>query len=186
VHENHTFLAVVLAPLLLGVWPRARTLLAATSTMLFLNLFLVAVAWLVAMGIAEWWTRRVNRVWQDTTPAEAPYKVEPPDPFLQAIYQRPNQVDKAIEAHMTRPTVWANMLGAEVESPMPNTSQPIKPTPTGWCDCMASECWLLNLDGTFGTEHAGWPTKEMSTGTLAVCRRSYGMKDLSGIGEPRG
>jgi Gpi18-like mannosyltransferase len=42
VHENHTFLAVVLAPLLLGVWPRARALLAATSTMLFLNLFLVA------------------------------------------------------------------------------------------------------------------------------------------------
>ncbi len=42
VHENHTFLAVVLAPLLLGVWPEARTLLAATSTMLFLNLFLVA------------------------------------------------------------------------------------------------------------------------------------------------
>jgi Gpi18-like mannosyltransferase len=42
VHENHTFLAVVLAPLLLGVWPCARTLLAATSTMLFLNLFLVA------------------------------------------------------------------------------------------------------------------------------------------------
>ncbi|HVD77653.1 MAG TPA: hypothetical protein VNH43_08580 [Vicinamibacteria bacterium] len=42
VHENHTFLAVVLAPLLLGVWPPARTLLAATSTMLFLNLFLLA------------------------------------------------------------------------------------------------------------------------------------------------
>jgi len=42
VHENHTFLAVVLAPLLLGVWPRARTLVAATSAFLFLNLFLVA------------------------------------------------------------------------------------------------------------------------------------------------
>src|SRR5204863_9096704 len=42
VHENHTFLAVVLAPLLLGVWPRARTLLAATSTILFLNLSLAA------------------------------------------------------------------------------------------------------------------------------------------------
>ncbi|HEY2941275.1 MAG TPA: hypothetical protein VGN09_02465, partial [Vicinamibacteria bacterium] len=42
VHENHTFLAAVLAPLLLGVWPRARTLLAATSAFLFLNLFLVA------------------------------------------------------------------------------------------------------------------------------------------------
>ena len=42
VHENHTFLAVPLAPLLLGVWPRARPLLAATSAFLFLNLFLVA------------------------------------------------------------------------------------------------------------------------------------------------
>jgi len=42
VHENHTFLAVVLAPLLLGVWPRAGRLLAATSAFLFANLFLVA------------------------------------------------------------------------------------------------------------------------------------------------
>jgi len=42
VHENHTFLAVVLAPLLLGAWPRAGTLLAATSTLLFLDLFLAA------------------------------------------------------------------------------------------------------------------------------------------------
>lgn len=42
VHENHTFLSVVLAPLLLGVWPRAAALLAATSAFLFLNLFLVA------------------------------------------------------------------------------------------------------------------------------------------------
>jgi hypothetical protein len=42
VHENHTFLAVVLAPLLLGVWAPARALLAATSAFLFLNLFLVA------------------------------------------------------------------------------------------------------------------------------------------------
>jgi hypothetical protein len=42
VHENHTFLAVALAPLLLGVWPRAAALLAATSAFLFLNLFLVA------------------------------------------------------------------------------------------------------------------------------------------------
>jgi hypothetical protein len=42
VHENHTFLAVVLAPLLLGVWPRAVALLTATSAFLFLNLFLVA------------------------------------------------------------------------------------------------------------------------------------------------
>lgn len=42
VHENHTFLAVVLAPLLLGVWPRGGTLLAATSTLLFLDLFLAA------------------------------------------------------------------------------------------------------------------------------------------------
>jgi hypothetical protein len=42
VHENHTFLAVVLAPLLLGAWPRSGALLAATSAFLFLNLFLVA------------------------------------------------------------------------------------------------------------------------------------------------
>jgi hypothetical protein len=42
VHENHTFLAVVLAPLLLGAWPRAGALLTATSAFLFLNLFLVA------------------------------------------------------------------------------------------------------------------------------------------------
>jgi len=42
VHENHTFLAVVLAPLLLGVWPRAVALVTATSAFLFLNLFLVA------------------------------------------------------------------------------------------------------------------------------------------------
>ena len=42
VHENHTFLAVVLAPLLLGAWPRARALVAAASGFLFLNLFLVA------------------------------------------------------------------------------------------------------------------------------------------------
>jgi hypothetical protein len=42
VHENHTFLAVALAPLLLGVWPRAVALLAGTSAFLFLNLFLVA------------------------------------------------------------------------------------------------------------------------------------------------
>jgi len=40
VHENHTFLAVVLAPLLLGSWPRARALLLATSSFLFANLFL--------------------------------------------------------------------------------------------------------------------------------------------------
>jgi hypothetical protein len=42
VHENHTFLAVVLAPLLLGVWPGAVALLTATSAFLFLNLVLVA------------------------------------------------------------------------------------------------------------------------------------------------
>jgi hypothetical protein len=42
VHENHSFLAVVLAPLLVGVWPRAKPALAATSTFLFLNLFLMA------------------------------------------------------------------------------------------------------------------------------------------------
>lgn len=42
VHENHTFLAVVLAPLLIGVWPRATPAVAATSAFLFLNLFLMA------------------------------------------------------------------------------------------------------------------------------------------------
>ena len=42
VHENHTFLAVVLAPLLLGAWPRSRALLAGTSGFLFANLFLAA------------------------------------------------------------------------------------------------------------------------------------------------
>jgi hypothetical protein len=42
VHENHTFLAVVLAPLLLGAWPHARALLVASSTFLFANLFLIA------------------------------------------------------------------------------------------------------------------------------------------------
>jgi len=42
VHENHTFLAVALAPLLLGVWPRAAALVVSTSAFLFLNLFLVA------------------------------------------------------------------------------------------------------------------------------------------------
>jgi len=42
VHENHTFLAVVLACLLLGVWPRSGAVLTATSAFLFLDLFLVA------------------------------------------------------------------------------------------------------------------------------------------------
>jgi hypothetical protein len=42
VHENHTFLAVVLACLLLGSWPRAGTAVAATSAFMFLNLFLVS------------------------------------------------------------------------------------------------------------------------------------------------
>ena len=42
VHENHTFLAVVLAPLLVGVWPRAGAVLGMTSAFLFLNLFLMA------------------------------------------------------------------------------------------------------------------------------------------------
>ncbi|MBI3932505.1 MAG: hypothetical protein HY317_03760 [Acidobacteria bacterium] len=40
VHENHTILALVLAPLLLGAWDNGRTLLALLSTFLFLNLFL--------------------------------------------------------------------------------------------------------------------------------------------------
>ena len=42
VHENHTFLAVVLAPLLVGVWPYARGLLAGTSAFLFASLYLTA------------------------------------------------------------------------------------------------------------------------------------------------
>jgi hypothetical protein len=40
VHENHTLLAVVLAPLLLGAWPRAGATLTLTSLFLFANLFL--------------------------------------------------------------------------------------------------------------------------------------------------
>jgi hypothetical protein len=42
VHENHTFLAVVLAPLLVGDWPKASAALAGTSAFLFANLFLTA------------------------------------------------------------------------------------------------------------------------------------------------
>jgi hypothetical protein len=42
VHENHTFLAVALAPLLLGIWPHARALLAGTSAFLFASLYLTA------------------------------------------------------------------------------------------------------------------------------------------------
>ena len=42
VHENHTFLAVALAPLLFGVWPHARALLAGTSAFLFASLYLTA------------------------------------------------------------------------------------------------------------------------------------------------
>jgi hypothetical protein len=42
VHENHTALAAILAPLLLGIWPRARAALTAISAFLFLNLFLTA------------------------------------------------------------------------------------------------------------------------------------------------
>lgn len=42
VHENHTFLAVILAPLLLGeAWPQGRRFLASTSAFLFTNLFLM-------------------------------------------------------------------------------------------------------------------------------------------------
>jgi hypothetical protein len=40
VHENHTLLAVFLAPLLLGAWPRAKALLVATSAFAFVNLLL--------------------------------------------------------------------------------------------------------------------------------------------------
>jgi hypothetical protein len=42
VHENHSLLAVILAPLLMGQWRRAPRVLAATSAFLFLNLFLIA------------------------------------------------------------------------------------------------------------------------------------------------
>ena len=42
VHENHTFLAVVLAPLLIGEWPKASAALAGTSAFLFANMFLTA------------------------------------------------------------------------------------------------------------------------------------------------
>ncbi len=42
VHENHTFLAVILAPLLLGeAWPQGRRFLGLTSAFLFANLFLM-------------------------------------------------------------------------------------------------------------------------------------------------
>jgi hypothetical protein len=40
VHENHTLLAVFLAPLLLGVWPKARALIVGTSAFAFVNLLL--------------------------------------------------------------------------------------------------------------------------------------------------
>lgn len=42
VHENHTFLAVTLAPLLLGAWPRAPQALVGTSAFLFASLFFAA------------------------------------------------------------------------------------------------------------------------------------------------
>jgi hypothetical protein len=42
VHENHTFLAVVLAPLLLPEAPRGRAVLALSSVFLFLSLFFAA------------------------------------------------------------------------------------------------------------------------------------------------
>jgi hypothetical protein len=40
VHENHTYLALMLAPLLLGSWAKAGRVLGASSALLFLNLFL--------------------------------------------------------------------------------------------------------------------------------------------------
>ncbi len=40
VHENHTFLAVAAAPLLVGAWEKGRAVLALTSAFLFANLFL--------------------------------------------------------------------------------------------------------------------------------------------------
>ena len=42
VHENHTFLAVMLLPLLLGAWPQAARALALTSSFLFASLFFTA------------------------------------------------------------------------------------------------------------------------------------------------
>jgi hypothetical protein len=42
VHENHTFLAVMLLPLLLGAWPKARPALALASAVLFASLFFAA------------------------------------------------------------------------------------------------------------------------------------------------
>ena len=57
-HENHTLLAVFLAPLLLGVWPRAKTLIIATSTFAFVNL-------LLALRFGEGIT---TRVWFLTLP----------------------------------------------------------------------------------------------------------------------
>jgi hypothetical protein len=42
VHENHTFLAVALAPLLIGVWPYAVRVWAASSAFLFASLYLTA------------------------------------------------------------------------------------------------------------------------------------------------
>lgn len=41
VHENHTYLAVVLSPLLLGAWDRGRAVVALTSGFLAANLFLM-------------------------------------------------------------------------------------------------------------------------------------------------
>jgi len=42
VHENHTFLAVVLAGLLIRAWPKASAFYASTSTFLFVSLFFTA------------------------------------------------------------------------------------------------------------------------------------------------
>jgi hypothetical protein len=42
VHENHTFLAVALAPLLIGAWPYAVRVWAASSAFLFASLYLTA------------------------------------------------------------------------------------------------------------------------------------------------
>jgi hypothetical protein len=40
VHENHTFLSVLMAPLLLGAWERGRAVLGLTSGLMLANLFL--------------------------------------------------------------------------------------------------------------------------------------------------
>lgn len=62
VHENHTFLAVMLAPLLVGVRPEGRNLHALTSGFLFFNLFLMAG------GFGRGFTRLRELLWLRSLP----------------------------------------------------------------------------------------------------------------------